>query len=57
MEAPIKQVEHNDSYYVDNKPCDTLSAALLYAGLLQHNGETKSIPIYQNGKVVRIKRF
>lgn len=57
MKAPIKQVDQDNRYYVYHKPCDTMSEALLYAGILQHNGETKSIQIYQNGKVVRIKRF
>jgi hypothetical protein len=53
----MRTVEHDDRYYVDLQPFDKLKDALLYAGLLQFNGERRSIPIYRNGKIVRHKRF
>ena len=57
MDKKMDTIPHDDRYYVHNKPCNTMKEAMLYAGVLQRNGEVQSIPIYQNGKAVRIKRF
>jgi len=52
-----RSLPHDGRYYVDLNPFDKLKDALLYAGLLQFNGERRSIPIYQHGEIVQIKRF
>jgi len=53
----VKTIQHDDRYYVDLNGFDRITEALQYAGLLQKNGERRSIPIYQHGKIVRFKRF
>lgn len=53
----MKEVTHDDRYYVDLEGFDNIQNALLYAGILQINGDHRSIPIYQHGKIVRMKRF
>jgi hypothetical protein len=50
-------IPHDDRFYVYLQGFDQMVEALLHAAFLQHNGETRSIPIYQRGKVVRVKRF
>lgn len=52
-----RSLPHDGRYYVDLQGFDRMTDALLYAGLLQRNGERRSIPIYQHGKIVRHKRF
>lgn len=53
----MKAIPHDDRYYVDLQGFDRIVEALLHASLLQRNGDTRSIPILQHGKVVRLKRF
>ena len=53
----MKALPHDDRYYVDLSGFDRIKEALLYAGLLQFNGERRSIPIYQHGAIVRFKRY
>ncbi len=53
----MKTVPQNDRYYVELEGFDTLTQALLRAAFLQLRGDTRSIPIYQHGEVVRIKRY
>lgn len=53
----MRAIPHDGRYYVDLQGFDRMIEALLYAGLLQRNGETRSIPIRQHGKIVRMKRF
>lgn len=53
----MKAIRHDDRYYVDLQGFERMFEALLHAALLQRNGEQRSIPIYQHGKLVRLKRF
>ena len=53
----MKAIPHDDRFYVYFQGFDQMVEALLHAAFLQHNGETRSIPIYQRGKLVRLKRF
>lgn len=53
----MKEISHDDRFYVYFQGFDQLVEALLHAAFLQRNGEARSIPIYQNGKLVRMKRF
>ena len=52
-----RSLPHDGHYYVDLNGFDRMVDALLYAALLQYNGEQRSIPIYQHGTIVRFKRF
>lgn len=52
-----RSLPHDGRYYVDLQGFDRMIDALLYAALLQFNGEQRSIPIYQHGEIVRTKRF
>ncbi len=53
----MRAIPHDDRFYVYFQGFDQMVEALLHAAFLQHNGETRSIPIYQRGKLVRLKRF
>lgn len=53
----MKDIPHDDRYYVDLHGFNQMFEALLYAALLQRNGESRSIPIYQHGEIVRMKRY
>lgn len=53
----MKTVPQDDRYYIDLEGFIELIDALRYAARLQFNGENRSIPIYQHGKIVRTKRF
>lgn len=53
----MKAIPHDNRFYVYLQGFDQMVEALLHAAFLQYNGEQRSIPIYQHGKVVRVKRF
>lgn len=53
----MRKVEHDDRFYVDDNGFDKLWKAMMHAALLQFNGERRSIPIYQHGEIVEVKRF
>lgn len=53
----MQTIPHDDRYYVYLQGFDQMAEALLHAAFLQRNGKARSIPIYQHGKLVRLKRY
>jgi hypothetical protein len=55
-----RPTDHDDKFYLGNDRTQghtSLNAARLEAGRKQYLGHHQSIPIYQNGAVIDLKRF